>query len=318
MKIYLTIALWMVCAVVLAQNGPFSPGADQAGSEAIHYTDARILQWASECHIQRGYMDIANPSLGYAATGDSSMALGPANGQAVSLGDAGVALVVFDSPIENIDGPDFAVFENGFKVAEDKYFLELGHVEVSSNGTDFIRFPSQSLTQTDNQTPSYESLDPTQIDGLAGKYATGYGAPFDLSDLQDSASLDIDSVRFVRIVDVVGSIDPQWGSTDVQGRLINDPYPTDFVSGGFDLDAVCTLGVVNGIEDHSSNVSIRVYPNPAQNQISLTGIEGLYKIVDLSGRTWYQGTASTVDISEWPTGAYLLKTTIGNQTFIKE
>ena len=38
---------------------------------------------------------------------------------------------------------DFCVFENAFNDS----FLELGFVEVSSNGNDFYRFPSTSFTQ---------------------------------------------------------------------------------------------------------------------------------------------------------------------------
>ena len=32
------------------------------------------------------------------------------------------------------------------------------------------------------------------------------------------------------------------GTRDAEGHLINDPYPTDYETGGFDLDAV---GVLN-------------------------------------------------------------------------
>jgi hypothetical protein len=81
-------------------------------------------------------MDIANPGLGYASLGDSSLAIGPANLDIVSLGDSGVATLTFSSPIANGLGPDFVVFENGFlDPANDSFaFLELAFVEVSSDG----------------------------------------------------------------------------------------------------------------------------------------------------------------------------------------
>ena len=43
------------------------------------------------------------------------------------------------------------------------------------------------------------------------------------------------------MVDVVGSIDPMYGTRDSLGNLINDPWPTPFATGGFDLDAVAVL-----------------------------------------------------------------------------
>jgi hypothetical protein len=51
------------------------------------------------------------------------------------------------------------------------------------------------------------------------------------------AGLDINNVTHVRLVDVVGSLSGHQ-SKDVAGKTINDPYPTNFASGGFDLDAI--------------------------------------------------------------------------------
>jgi hypothetical protein len=50
----------------------------------------------------------------------------------------------------------------------------------------------------------------------------------------------------VRIIDVVGSIDPAFGTRDSLGNLINEPFPTPFSSSGFDLDAV---GVIHAIPE---------------------------------------------------------------------
>jgi len=46
----------------------------------------------------------------------------------------------------------------------------------------------------------------------------------------------------VKVIDVIGTIDPQYASRDSFGNIVNDPYPTPFGSCGFDLDAV---GVIN-------------------------------------------------------------------------
>lgn len=78
---------------------------------------------------------------------------------------------------------------------------------------------------------------------LAGKYIAGYGTPFDLSELAGvSPYLNVNDVTEVRITDVVGSIDPLYGTRDSLGNLINDPFPTPFTSSGFDLNGI---GVIN-------------------------------------------------------------------------
>jgi hypothetical protein len=59
----------------------------------------------------------------------------------------------------------------------------------------------------------------------------------------------------------VGSINNEFGSRDSAGRIINDPFPTPFASGGFDLDAI---GVINqnpqGIQNNTLS-NLKVYPN---------------------------------------------------------
>ena len=151
------------------------------------------------------------------------------------MGDGGVAVLTFASPIANGPGWDFAVFENSF----DGRFLELAFVEVSSDGIHYQRFPSVSLTQTNTQVGSWGLLDPTYIYNLAGKYAAGYGTPFDLEEIKDINPLvDVTRITHVRIIDVVGCLNDAYCSYDSQGNKINDPWPTPFGTGGFDLDAV--------------------------------------------------------------------------------
>jgi len=162
-------------------------------------------------------------------------ALGVATGNVndiVSLGEKGTITLTFAAPIQNRAGWDFAVFENGFSDT----FLELAFVEVSSNGTDFVRFENRSLTET--AVSEFGGLDPTDVSGLAGKYRIGYGTPFDLSDLALSEAvidgrLNLSAVTHVRVVDIAGD-----GTLDDSGaNPIYDPYPTQN-SAGFDLEAV--------------------------------------------------------------------------------
>jgi hypothetical protein len=244
------VRLWIFSVLLFAQpfvtlGGPFAPAAGQPGSDAIGKDDPRIKAWATSVEeLARGPMNISNPGLGNASFGVGANALGPAQGTAtdvVSLGDGGWITLSFASGIRNGPGPDLAVFENGFA----DVFLELAFVEVSSNGTDFFRFPAISLTQTATQVGSFDPLDPTNLYNLAGKYRAGFGTPFDLAELAGvSPLLDVNHVTYVRIVDVVGSINPLYATHDSLGGMVNDPWPTPFASSGFDLDAVGVLHVV--------------------------------------------------------------------------
>lgn len=222
--------------------GPYPPAAGQPGSTAIYKDDPNIINWAADIVVQRGYVDITNPALGLASYGSLANALGKAQGDlynVASLGDGGSVTLSFEYPIRNAPGYDFAVFENSFNGT----FLELAFVEVSSNGIDFFRFSPVSLTQTESQIHNDGSLEATDLHNLAGKYIAGYGTPFDLDELKDVNSLlDVNYITHVRIIDVVGSIDRRYARYDSLGNIINDPWPTPFETGGFDLDAV---GVIN-------------------------------------------------------------------------
>ena len=202
------LLLVLVVSSSVAFAGPYAPPAGEPNSTAIHMDDANFVAWATGITVERGYNDINNPNLGYASYGDDADALGKADGNSygvVSLGDGGVATLTFDYPITNGNGYDFAVFENAF----DDTFLELAFVEVSSDGNNFFRFDSVSLTPTNVQVGSFGTLDATNLHNLAGKYRQGYGTPFDLEELKDVNSLlDVNSVTHVRIIDVVGFVEP--------------------------------------------------------------------------------------------------------------
>ena len=225
------------------EHGPFCGAVGTEGCDAIDGHSSSIVAWATGVSVVRGLDDIAVPDGPHVIYGSESDAVGPIDfttTTAVSLGDGGNATVTFAHAIRNGEGPDFAVFENSFN----DYFLELGFVEVSTDGERFVRFPATSLTQTETQVVS--EVDPTFINNLAGKYRVGYGTPFDLEELRDSTGINIDSIVYVRIVDVVGSIDPQYATYDAYGHIVNDPYPTsdptgNWRSGGFDLTGVAVM-----------------------------------------------------------------------------
>ena len=222
------IYLWVMVILFWANAalaGPYAPAAGQPGSTAIYKDDPAFIAWAT------GWVNY-NPGTNVDEQWQTpEKALGKAEGTSydvVSLGRGGEITMTFDVPIANGEGWDFAVFENSFNDT----FLELGYVEVSSDGVHFFRFDNDSLTPS--PVGGFGSVDPTNVDGLAGKYRQGYGTPFDLAELADvSPMLDINNVGYVKILDIVGD----GTYYDTSGDVIYDPYPTSW-SAGFDLDAI--------------------------------------------------------------------------------
>lgn len=242
-----------------AQSYPPPPG--DIGTTAIHKDSSIFVSWANGIELQRGFLDISNKSLGFASFGLTENALFQAEGNSinvVSLGDSGVAILTFINPISNGDGFDFAVFENGFA---DNY-VEYAFVEVSSDGIKFVRFPNYSETPSEMQMGNFEFSDCRYVHNLAGKYRQGYGTPFDLDELRDSVNLDINAVTHVKIIDVIGSVNSEFGTFDTENKIINDPWPSAFESGGFDLDGV---GVIHqqevGVQEKNSITDFFYFKN---------------------------------------------------------
>lgn len=295
-------------------QGPFCGAAGTPGSNAIHYDSSAIAGWATTCSVVRGPVDIVAPDGPRVKYGEEAYGTGAASSvttTAVSLGDGGTATLTFDQPIRNIEGPDFAVFENSFNDA----FLELAFVEVSTDGERFVRFPATSLTPTDQQVGSNGSIDPTMINNLAGKFRVGYGTPFDLEELRDSAGIDIDRIVYVRLVDVVGTIDPLYATFDAEGRIVNDPYPTrDTIwgSGGFDLTGVAVLQSTVGIDAAEGHTSVRLWPNPVSDRLTVEGARGCQaQLCDLAGRRLGAWTLASdrqqIPVDHLSAGVYVLR-----------
>jgi hypothetical protein len=219
---------------------------------SLSMSDTNIVGWAT------GYTNYL-PGTDVSTTWQTpTKALGEAAGTStdiVCLGRNGEITLTFSTPIIDGNGYDFAVFENGFSAT----FLELAWVEVSSDGTHFVRFPNYSLTE--NTVGAFGSVDPDDITGLASEFKQGLGTQFDLSILTayytdqtsdtptlslDSAFteqltsnypwVDLDHIGYIKLIDIVGD----GTATDAVSHVIYDPYPTSG-SAGFDLDAIAVL-----------------------------------------------------------------------------
>jgi hypothetical protein len=220
-------------AALLALALPAAAGYYPANT-AIHKDSPVFANWAGGHTVYQpgGGVDgqWQTPALAYGRATDSVYDI-------ACLGNGGSITLFFPHPVCDGPGADFAVFEN----AMDPNFLELAFVEVSSDGVSFFRFASASLTAEIVGPFDPWGVDPTDVEGLAGKYPLGYGTPFDLAALPDSPALDKQHIRFIRIIDIVGD----GGTRDSAGRPIYDPTPTTG-SGGFDLDAVGVIHQNNG------------------------------------------------------------------------
>ena len=302
----------------LSARAQFPPAAELVGSTAIAANTPLFVAWASSCDFTAGWMDITREELGVVNYGLPEYATQNADNQVLSLGDGGVATCFFNVPLSNGEGWDFAVFENSF----DDSFLELAFVEVSSDGEFFVRFPSTSLTQTETQIETFGTLEATQLNNLAGKYRGGYGVPFDLNELAGIQGLDIAHVVAVRIVDVVGNILPEWASADSNDNPINDPWPTVFETGGFDLDAV---GVIHN-QDNTDVISLnksaamRIFPNPVQNRFSFESEQVVesFVVFNMTGKQVYSAVnVSSLEINtqSWSGGIYLVKVLIDSHIY---
>lgn len=219
------------------------PGVAGSTSNARAAADPGFVGWAT------GYVDYVAGADVTAGFQTPQNAVGPYSTSLVVLGNNGRITMTFSDPIVDGAGDDFAVFENGFNqnATSENLFSELAYVEVSTNGTDFVRFDSASRQSVPVGGFSYQ--DPRLLGGLAGKDPGGWGTAFDLAALRNdpavrSGVVDLDDIRFVRLRDVVGASDyPASGDlySDSFGRQIFDAHPTTG-SGGFDLRAV---GVIN-------------------------------------------------------------------------
>lgn len=325
-KIAIVSILISLCSLP-AIHAQYAPQYPVEGNEAIFKTDTRIKAWASGVAVTRGWMDIADTAMGKASAGVPDNAIGVSNSMIVSLGDGGVATLTFERPIRNGEGPDFAVFENAFPNPEDDTmaFLELAFVEVSSDGERYVRFPAICDFQTDSQLTNIMYMDAAQVHNLAGKYIAGGGTPFDLEELKDSVGLDVEHVRYVRLIDVVGTLDPNHATYDARGMIINGPYPTAFPSCGFDLESVAVL-------NESSTASIaqlptfswHLFPNPATHFINISLSENKksfpYSIYDVTGRKWKSGMVGKdmqINIEALPAGYYWLELGATTRSFLK-
>lgn len=219
---------------------PAIPAASPLFTEWANAIDATRTQFAP-----RGSTSIS-------ATGFNS--LGDLDATEIAAGATpGYLTVTFPRGIRNGTGPDFAVFENGFALGSPNgLFAELAYVEVSTDGSTFVRFPSISTNAAPVQgSGAFAGFDMTNVYNLAGKHAANFGTPFNLDDLLAAPAVvgglvDLNNIQFVKLVDIPGN----GAFLDSLGNPILDNWLTTG-TGGFDfrLPTGQGVGVIHAVPE---------------------------------------------------------------------
>lgn len=168
----------------------------------------------------------------------------------LNIGIGGSITLSFENnPIYNGEGVDFAVFENPFYIngSYSEVFLEPAYVFVSSDGNNWVSFPSRYVVQSppmnyDNNPAHYinfAGINPVFSNTQNGinplDPSVSGGDWFDLEEIKDTAAIqnvDINNIKFIKIVDVEVHV-----GTDSYGNIIPGAYMPSGLN-GFDLDAV--------------------------------------------------------------------------------
>jgi hypothetical protein len=321
MKYKILLITLLFCKFSYAQ---FDPQVGFGSTKAIYRDSSIIKGWATTCNVTRGWQNYLDTLLGKATVGSEFYGTLKADGSVISLGDSGIAILQFDNPISDKEGPDFCVFENGFIVnnMQGISHTELAFVEVSSDGVNYVRFPSQCLLDSTVQKGNFDGSNVSLIDGLAGKYIGGYGTPFDLNVFAALSSVNIGKITHVKLIDVVGNKDAQYPARDKNDRKIIDPWPTPFAASGFDLDAV---GVINQLYKtavfEKEETAFSVYPNPVKmgENITLNNLNNHAQISlvnNLGMEVFYSvsNDQKVIETNNFEAGIYFLTITQNKQT----
>lgn len=189
MKLILTVATAAYFVTTVASAGIYSGPSDTAHAidAAIPSNSPLFTEWANAIDASRTHFA---PRGSTTTTASGVNSLGDLDAAQIASGESpGYLTVTFPRGVRNGVGPDFAVFENGFAFGTPNgLFAEFAYVEVSSDGTNFARFPSISTNTAPVQGGgAFSGFDVSNVFNLAGKHASGFGTPFDLAQLLSDA-----------------------------------------------------------------------------------------------------------------------------------
>lgn len=210
------------------------------------------------------------------------------------LGQGGQVVLELDTPLFDGPGADLLVCENPFVVTGSDWdcFVELLTVEVSTDGDDWVRFP----TDFDGPPGPYLQgsfqlgTDLTDFDGFAGvlpvfadppafealNVVEAGGDAFDLAVLADdplvqNGFVDLDELRYVRLTDVQAGVD-----LDDDGDVIWDCGNPAFAAA--EVDAVVGLNRWGASPSGRPEVELDLDPTSGLLTLTVADTDGLYQI----------------------------------------
>ncbi len=213
-----------------------------------------------------------------------------------SLGVGGSLTLGFDVTLTDGRGADFIVFENPFLFGG-RSFAEVMYVEVSSNGTDFARFPT-AYTGPNKSGGAFALSYIPHFSGFAGTtpvYAGSStkidpqdvveagGDAFDLADLAlhslvKAGKVKLAAITQIRLVDVVAGT-----SKDSSGRVVWDP-----TSGSADVEAIAVIHHLGNLSGNAPSVSLTI-PKDGRLTLVVSDPNGLGDLNPLSLRMALDG-----------------------------
>jgi len=258
-----------------------------------------------------------------ATTADSALGgpEGAGNGggsfSVATLGVGGTLTLQFGNRCFDGIGADLLVCENPFLVSTGGSFAETMFVEVSSNGTDFARFPNRYLGPN-NQLPPIQGAPLAWYRGLAGvrpvvaNVVTGHdpldvvhagGDAFDLGDLAgdqlvQSGVVDTSAILYVRLVDV-----DSGNAQDSTGTTIWDC--------GLDSQSSADVDAIVALNSDGNEPASRPHVELALDAQGFLSIE----VTDLDGwKDVKNGLAAALDGTEFPFGTLLSVCAVRSRT----
>jgi hypothetical protein len=178
-----------------------------------------------------------------------------------SIGLGGELIIGFKNAVV-VDGPgiDLVIFENAFRYGRGRIYAEPARIELSLDGVVWHRVPFDSAT----------------LNGCAGVTPTSGRDPFDPTvsggDGVDLAELGLDSIRWVKLVDVTSII-------------LNDPSHAfyDPTLSGADIDAVVGIHTV----DAPRATTMIARPRSTIIDIAISSTMATFLVHDVAGRLLY-------------------------------
>lgn len=135
-------------------------------------------------------------------------------------------------------------------------------------------------------------------------------------DIMKTFSTQTSNLQFMQVI-------PENGTFKISARTVSTPA-YDFAPTVFNLNSLFNLSGINEITA-KSDLQVSVYPNPAENILTINSIGSLEKIsfdiIDITGRILHSSTFNrniNIDISDLNSGVYIIKFFANNCSAVRK